>query len=52
VSTEQAEEYAQELSDWAEIEIPYLESSAKTGLNIELLFNALLGNVQGRQGYN
>jgi GTPase SAR1 family protein len=52
VSREQAEEYAQELSDWAEMEIPYLESSAKTGLNIELVFNALLGNIQSKQGFN
>ena len=50
VSVEQAQEYAQQLSDWAELAIPYIESSAKTGLNVDAIFESLVANIALREG--
>jgi small GTP-binding protein len=50
VSVEQAQEYAQALTNWAELEIPYIESSAKTGLNVDHIFQSIVSNIALREG--
>ncbi|MHA1685389.1 MAG: Rab family GTPase [Candidatus Heimdallarchaeaceae archaeon] len=42
VDAEQAEKYAQLLSEWAGFEVPYIEASAKTGENVDKIFDTLL----------
>lgn len=50
VTPEQAEEYAQQLTDWSDLQIPYIESSAKTGLNVDEIFESLVDNINIREG--
>ena len=39
-------EYARNLSEWSNIEIPYVETSAKDGSNVNEAFVNLLGNIE------
>jgi len=39
-------EYARNLSEWSTIEIPYVETSAKDGSNVNEAFVNLLGNIE------
>ncbi len=50
ISREQGISYAQELADWSEFDVPYVETSAKTGLNVDLIFNTLVNNIAKKQG--
>ncbi|MHA2250407.1 MAG: Rab family GTPase [Candidatus Kariarchaeaceae archaeon] len=38
-------EYANSLSEWANFEIPYIETSALTGLNVDLIFKKLVEKI-------
>ena len=40
-----AEAYAKALSDWSGYNVPYVETSAKSGNNVELAFQTLLTNI-------
>ncbi|MHA1114956.1 MAG: GTP-binding protein [Candidatus Heimdallarchaeum aukensis] len=42
---EQAEEYARSLSAWSGFAVPYIETSAKTGENVDEAFKTLLKNI-------
>jgi len=42
ISKEQAEEYAESLTDWGNYDIEYIETSAKTGANVEEAFKSLI----------
>ena len=50
VEAKKAEEYADQLSAWADMEIPYIESSAKTGLNVDQIFESLVDNIHIKEG--
>ena len=50
VSPEQAKEYADELTNWAELEIPSMETSALTGFNVDKMFNTIVENISYREG--
>lgn len=50
ITVEQGIEYAQELGEWAELEIPHLETSALTGLNVDKMFSIIIKNINRRQG--
>lgn len=50
IEPEQAKEYASQLSDWSGFNVPYIESSAKTGLNVDLIFESLVQNIDIREG--
>jgi len=50
ISQEQAEEYASQLTQWAHMDIPYIESSAKTGLNVDEIFDSLVENIGIKEG--
>ena len=45
VSRERGEEYAKQLSKWLGWDVPYIETSAKTGENVEESFLILANNV-------
>ncbi len=45
VPKEYAQEYADQLSEWSGFYIPYIETSAKTGLNVETVFSVLTENI-------
>ncbi|MHA2168477.1 MAG: GTP-binding protein [Candidatus Kariarchaeaceae archaeon] len=45
VSVEQAQEYGRLLSDWCGYHVPYVETSALSGQNVEEAFQTLLRNV-------
>lgn len=45
VSYDEGADYARELSEWFGMEVPYLETSAKLGSNVEEAFTALLRNI-------
>ncbi len=45
VPMEYAQEYAEQLSEWSGFYVPYMETSAKTGLNVEQVFEALVQNI-------
>ncbi len=45
VSKERAEKYAESLSEWLGWNVPYMETSAKTGENVEESFLILANNV-------
>lgn len=45
VLREQAEEYARSLSSWSGFTVPYIETSAKTGENVDEAFRTLLKNI-------
>jgi hypothetical protein len=38
-------EYADQLSEWSGFYVPYVETSAKTGLNVEKVFSLLTDNI-------
>ncbi len=50
VSLQQGIDYAKQLTDWAELDVPYVEASAKTGLNVEKIFSVLIENIDYRHG--
>ena len=50
VTQAQAIEYAQQLSEWAEFDVPYVEASAKTGLNVDRIFQVIIENIDYRMG--
>lgn len=45
VTTKQGQEYAQMLTDWLGIQVPFVETSAKTGSNIEEAFSTLIRGI-------
>ncbi|MHA1911612.1 MAG: GTP-binding protein [Candidatus Kariarchaeaceae archaeon] len=45
VTRERGMTYAEQLSKWSEFEIPYIETSAKTGDMVEDAFSVLLRNI-------
>ena len=45
VSRKRGEEYAKQLSEWLGWDVPYIETSAKTGENVEESFLILANNV-------
>lgn len=45
VSSAQGKQYAQVLSNWAGMDVTYLETSAATGLNVDTLFEHLLEDI-------
>jgi len=47
---EQSEEYARSLSQWSGYSVPYIETSAKTGENVDEAFKTLLKNVSSFYG--
>ena len=46
---ETAEQYATDLSNWAELGVTYIETSAKHGKNVEEAFIALLRNIDNQK---
>lgn len=46
VDSQQGTKYAKELSDWAKMEIPFIETSAKTGFNVDMMFGTLVVNME------
>ncbi len=46
ITKEAGEEYAKSLSSWSNFEIPYVETSAKEGSNVEEAFHTLLRNIE------
>ncbi len=51
ITVDQGEDYAKELGEWAELEIPHIETSAKTGLNVNKMFKIIVDNINLRQGH-
>lgn len=49
VSIEKAREYAKKLSEWTKFEVPYIETSALSGLNVEDAFRNLINNIDQAQ---
>ena len=45
IMREQSEEYARSLSAWSGFTVPYIETSAKTGENVDEAFKTLLKNI-------
>jgi len=45
VQQEEGIKYAEKLSKWANLDIPYIETSAKTDLNVNKVFATLLKNM-------
>ncbi len=45
VPRELAEEYARTLTEWSGFEVPYIETSAKTGENVDEAFMVLFKNI-------
>jgi len=45
IMREQSEEYARSLSQWSGFSVPYIETSAKTGENVDEAFKTLLKNI-------
>ncbi len=45
VARSDAEEYAKSLAEWSGFEVPYVETSALSGVNVEDAFTTLLRNV-------
>lgn len=45
VLRDEAEEYARSLSSWSGFSVPYIETSAKTGENVDEAFKTLLKNI-------
>jgi small GTP-binding protein len=46
VTTEQGIAYSKDLSDWAKLEVPFIETSAKTGFNVSKMFDELIDNME------
>ena len=38
--------YAKDLTEWSGFEVPYIESSALTGENIDMIFNQLIEEIK------
>lgn len=45
VTVEEAENYARALSEWSEFEVPYIETSALTGEQVDEAFQKLIRNI-------
>lgn len=45
VQQQQGIEYAKELTEWAKFEVPFIETSAKTGFNVDEMFGKLIKNM-------
>ncbi len=45
VSTSHGQDYANELSNWSKMKVPYIETSAKTGFNVDEMFSSLIENM-------
>ncbi len=45
ISAEKAREYVMKLSEWTNFEVPYIETSALSGLNVEEAFRNLIINI-------
>lgn len=50
VSKEQGIQYATDLAEWAKMDVPYIETSAKTGFNVDKMFGTLIQNIQFQDG--
>ena len=50
VDLERGLEYAKDLSNWANMEVPFIETSAKTGFNVDLMFDTIMENIN--RAYN
>ncbi|MHA2029960.1 MAG: Rab family GTPase [Candidatus Kariarchaeaceae archaeon] len=50
VSKEQGIQYAKDLAEWAKMDVPYIETSAKTGFNVDKMFATLIQNIQFQDG--
>lgn len=50
VSKEQGIQYAMDLAEWAKMDVPYIETSAKTGFNVDKMFGTLIENIQFQDG--
>ncbi|MDH5401121.1 MAG: GTP-binding protein [Candidatus Heimdallarchaeota archaeon] len=46
VSVEDASNYAKQLTDWSGFKVPYIESSALTGYNIDDIFASLIREIE------
>lgn len=46
VKTQQGVKYAKELTEWAEMDVPFIETSAKTGFNVDYMFETLIKNIE------
>lgn len=49
ISNEKAREYVKKLSDWTRFDVPYIETSALLGLNVEQTFRNLLNKIDIEQ---
>jgi small GTP-binding protein len=45
ISNEDAQAYAKALSEWSGFEVPFVEASAKLGLNVDLIFDKLIEEI-------
>ena len=45
-----AENYATELRDWSNFDVPYIESSALSGDNINTIFEKLAEEIENEKG--
>lgn len=45
VPKEYAQQYAQSLSQWSTFDVPYIETSAKTGVNVQYAFESLARQI-------
>ncbi len=45
VTTEQGQQYSEMLSEWSGFNVPFIESSALTGENIEGIFNQMVNEI-------
>ncbi len=45
VQNKDATEYAKTLSDWSGFQVPYLEASALSGLNVDLIFDKIVEEI-------
>lgn len=43
IDHERGVQYAKELSEWSNFEVPYVETSALSGINVDIAFNKLIG---------
>lgn len=50
ISFDAGNDYAKSLSDWSKFEIPYVETSALSGDNVEAAFVTLLRNIENNFG--
>lgn len=45
VTSTQGSEYATELANWSKMGVPYIETSAKTGFNVDMMFNSMIESM-------